>query len=426
LIISRHRTLFDVVIAVILLTVGGLSSAQEVTATASPTSTSPTDTSIPPTPIVLTDANTTTPTSSDSLTATTKFTVALWMGPGNIGCYENDGGLQANETVTLLEQASNCADPLSTFYKVRDSDGNEGWVLGDALNLPDDVDTLPELSVSESSTPTPTAIPSVHSDALTAEVAGTGNRLLFDGPGIINCYDRVGIAPGGETVTLLGRASTVCGHSYTEYFYYIRLDDGTEGWTFESSLDLPSDVDSLPILTPVATNTPTVSAPDTPIPPSVTNTPVIPMVTNIPTSGLQVEMLLKTDTTQQSQFEYILTNYSSEPQSGLSVRFYFTTDNNNPISNYVLEKWWDQSSSAVVSGPTLVSEDTYYFTVTYNGTLLPGNSWQYNGGIHLNDWTQTFSSSNDWWRQGGVSGDFVITDTLPVFQNGALVVGDIP
>ncbi len=67
-----------------------------------------------------------------------------------------------------------------------------------------------------------------------------------------------------------------------------------------------------------------------------------------------------------------------------------------PVSKYVLEKYWDQSGEVTVSGPSLAFGNIYYFTVSFGtAPLAAGASWQISGALHLSDWSANFSGGND-------------------------------
>ncbi len=178
---------------------------------------------------------------------------------------------------------------------------------------------------------------------------------------------------------------------------------------------------------PPPTQAPPTSAPPTSAPPTSAPPTSAPPTTVPGGGGLQVTLRSAgTDNNQQSQFHFRVVNQSNQPQSGLSVRIYFTVDNGNPASMYVMEKYWDQSGSANVSGPTQHNGDTWYFTVSYGGTLQPNSHWEYQGALRLSNWGQNYSSANDFWRSSGASQSYAPTSTIPVFQNGGLVWGSTP
>lgn len=133
-----------------------------------------------------------------------------------------------------------------------------------------------------------------------------------------------------------------------------------------------------------------------------------------------------TDNAQQVGFKYQLVNNGTNAQAGISVRLYFTVDNGQPAANYVLERYWDQSGSASISGPTSAGGDTYYFTVTYGGTLQPGQNWEFHTALRLSNWSQNFNSNNDWWKGGTLPSSFTNTNRIPIYVNGALVAGQTP
>ncbi len=179
------------------------------------------------------------------------------------------------------------------------------------------------------------------------------------------------------------------------------------------------------------TSAPPTAAPPTTVPPTTVPPTTIPPTpippTAVPGGNLRVTVRSAgTDNNQQSQFHFRVVNQGTQPQSGLSVRIYFTRDNSLSGDMYVLEKYWDQSGSATVSGPTRVTNDLFYFTVSYGGSLPASSSWEYQGALRLSNWDQTFTSANDFWRSGGLTQSFAPTTTIPVFQNGNLVWGSTP
>ena len=172
------------------------------------------------------------------------------------------------------------------------------------------------------------------------------------------------------------------------------------------------------------TNTPTRTNP----PGGVTNTSTR---TNMPVSNgnLKVQLRLNgSDNTTRSDFYYRVVNTGTTPQSNLSVRIYFNLDGSQPASKYVLEKWWDGSNIATVSGPTQASGSTYYFTVSYgSASLAAGASWEFQTTLHLNDWSANYSGTNDWWHTtGALPAAYTDWPTIPAYVNGALAWGSAP
>jgi hypothetical protein len=156
------------------------------------------------------------------------------------------------------------------------------------------------------------------------------------------------------------------------------------------------------------------------------------------TSGTAVSGVLKvrienggTDSNQQSQFNFLVMNTSATAQSNITVRIYFALDGTQPVSKYVMEKYWDQSGVATVTGPTLASGSIYYYTVSFGTTALAaGGSWQFNGALHLSDWSPNLDPSNDPFHAGYATGALpaAFTDTthIPAYINGSLVWGVTP
>jgi hypothetical protein len=107
---------------------------------------------------------------------------------------------------------------------------------------------------------------------------------------------------------------------------------------------------------------------------------------------------------------------------------YFTTDGSNPASSYVLEKYYDQSGVATVSGPTLATGSTYYFTVSFGTATLPaGGNWAFHTSLHLNNWGSTYNAVNDWWHtSGSLPASFTDWTSLPAYASGNRVWGSEP
>jgi endoglucanase len=173
---------------------------------------------------------------------------------------------------------------------------------------------------------------------------------------------------------------------------------------------------------PTATHTLTFTPTRTP-----TRTP-----TTVTSGGLKVQLQNGgTDSNQQSQFRFNIVNTGSTPQSNISIRVYIQLDGSQPISRYVIEKYWDQSGVVTISAPVQASGNIYYYTLSYGSTALAaGASWQYQGALHLNDWTNNFNGANDWWHTGYAMGNLpaAFTDTtyLPAYIGSSLVWGVTP
>jgi cellulose 1,4-beta-cellobiosidase len=173
-----------------------------------------------------------------------------------------------------------------------------------------------------------------------------------------------------------------------------------------------------PTNTPTRTNTPG-GATSTP---TRTNTPVS-------SGNLKVQLHLNgSDDATRSDFYYKVVNTGSSAQTNISARIYFTLDGTQPASKYVLEKWWDGSNVATISGPAQSSGSTYYFTVSYgSASLAAGASWEFQTTLHLNDWSANYSGSNDWWHTTGtLPAAYTDWPTIPAYVNGALVWGSAP
>jgi subtilisin family serine protease len=194
--------------------------------------------------------------------------------------------------------------------------------------------------------------------------------------------------------------------------------------------------------TPVApanTNTPTktltAAAPTATY--TKTSTPVAPTATvpAAPTAtasagGLKVKLEkdpTSSDTNASSPFYILISNTGASPISGITARVYFTIDGSYTASQYVLDKYYDQSGSTV-QGPTLLSGSTYYYTINAGtNSLAAGATWQINFALHLSDWSNNLNATNDWWHtSGALPTTFTDWTYLPAYINSARVWGVEP
>lgn len=219
--------------------------------------------------------------------------------------------------------------------------------------------------------------------------------------------------------------------SYTDWTTVPAYVSGSRVWGNEPGGG-PTNTPVTPSITPSRTNTPTRT------PTGVTNTPtrtptgvtLTPSRTNTPGTG-NVKVQLSgsgTDNNQQTGFRYRVQNTGTSAVSNISVRIYFTTDGSNSASGYVLEKYYDQSGAATVSGPTQASGSIYYFTVNYGTTsLAAGASWEYQTALHLSSWGSTYSGTNDWWHTTGtLPASYADWSSVPAYVSGGKVWGDEP
>ena len=166
-----------------------------------------------------------------------------------------------------------------------------------------------------------------------------------------------------------------------------------------------------------------------------TRTPTItltPTITNTPAPGLQIKLQsASNDTNSQTSVNLQVLNTGATVLSNVSFRWYFTPDNGNAASAYTLEKYYDQSSVATVSGPTLACGNIYYFTVSYGTTSMAmGTNWAYNTAFHLTSFASTYDSSNDWWRTpyaiGALPTAYTIQTSIPAYTGSTRIWGSEP
>ncbi len=187
------------------------------------------------------------------------------------------------------------------------------------------------------------------------------------------------------------------------------------------------------LLSGVPTNTPTYTPGGPTLTP--TNTPtktLTPTPTHTPVPHMQINMQsASVDTNSQTSVNLQIVNTGTGGLSNLTWRWYFTPENSNAASSYVLEKYYDQSGVAMITGPTLACGTTYYYTVSYGATALAaGAAWTYNTAFHLNSFASTYDSLNDFWRNGYASGSlptaFTANPSLPGYLNGSRIWGNEP
>jgi len=261
--------------------------------------------------------------------------------------------------------------------------------------------------------------------------------------------DYYGSDPGKPSMIGETPATASTGHTLTEDYEnaYINGWQGVMPWTSNGvdsnggfdqlvpatnafrtnhpSLVFPgSGATATPTRTPTRTATGPTSTPSRT--PTRSNTPTI-TVTALPGLGVQL-VSSGSDNSQQSAFNLRVRNTGSGALANISARLYFTLDGSNAASSYVLEKYYDQSGAATLSGPTLLSGSTYYFTISYgSAALAAGASWDFNTSLHLNSWASTYSGTNDWWHtSSSLPTSFTNWSTVPGYLSGSLAWGSEP
>jgi hypothetical protein len=155
----------------------------------------------------------------------------------------------------------------------------------------------------------------------------------------------------------------------------------------------------------------------------------MPTITPVPGGGLKLQLISGgTDNNQQTQFRYQVQNVGPTSVSNISVRLYFTVDNPNKETDYVLEKFWDQSGVATISGPTSFTNKIFYYTISYgSGSLPAGGVWEFQGSLHLSSWATTYNSTDDFWHTtGALPASYSDWSTIPIYVNGIRVWGTEP
>ncbi|MCB8980011.1 MAG: SH3 domain-containing protein [Ardenticatenaceae bacterium] len=121
----------------------------------------------------------------------------------------------------------------STWLKVRLSDGQEGWIGAQYVQLSIPVGNLPVMDGTTTPASTATPVPAANS----ATVA-TGALNVRSGPGI--GYGVVAAAYQGQVVTMLARNSN-------STWVKVQLSSGTQGWVNATLLTTGYSINSLPV-----------------------------------------------------------------------------------------------------------------------------------------------------------------------------------
>ena len=149
--------------------------------------------------------------------------LSLRSGPGFN--YPVTGSVYQGLRVTAVGRNAN-----STWLKVQLSDGQQGWIGAQYVQLSIPVGNLP---VMDGSTTTGSTTPSANSATI-----ATGAANVRSGPGI--GHGIVAVAGQGQTVTLLARNNI---NSWVK----VQLADGTQGWINASLISTNVKISSLPI-----------------------------------------------------------------------------------------------------------------------------------------------------------------------------------
>jgi N-acetylmuramoyl-L-alanine amidase len=156
--------------------------------------------------------------------------LSLRSGPGN--SYPVTGSVYQGLQVTAVGRNAN-----STWLKVQLSDGQQGWIGAQYVQLTIPVGNLPIMDGSESTTPTTGSTPTPPTTAYWATV-NTGAANLRSGPGI--GYGIVAVVGEGQYVSLLARNNI---SSWAK----IQLTDSTVGWINASLLNANVTLNTLPV-----------------------------------------------------------------------------------------------------------------------------------------------------------------------------------
>lgn len=168
---------------------------------------------------------------------------------------------------------------------------------------------------------------------------------------------------------------------------------------------------------------------------TVTNTPSITMTASKSPTPSQTSVVLpgdihvqikigNSDNNQQSKFMLRVQNTGENAYSNLKVRLFFTPDGTAGASTYVMEKYYDSSSGATISGPALHGT-AYAFTVSFGtASLAPLSAWEIDLGLHTNNWYQGYDGFNDFWHtSASLPAAYADWPSIPAYSNGNVVWG---
>ena len=255
---------------------------------------------------------------------------------------------------------------------------------------------------------------------------------------VMTRWDRITVYRNGVLVwgieptasTILTSTPTRTPTLYVPTATYTRTATGVPATATQTKTKTPTAAPSVTKTSTPAASTATKTSTSAASTATRTSTPVLPTATS--TGGGAVKVQIEkdpsgSDTSSGVGYYALIFNTGTTTVSNVTTRVYFTLDGSYTVSQYVLEKYYDQCGSTIQS-PTLVSGSTYYFTVNCGGaTLAPGASWQINFCLHLMDWSANLNSTNDWWHTtGALPTSYTDWAHIPAYINGARVWGVEP
>lgn len=188
---------------------------------------------------------------------------------------------------------------------------------------------------------------------------------------------------------------------------------------------------------PPPTSTPTVTAPPTSTPTNTptstataTNTPTATATATSGTGSVEVKAKLAQDDTQQTKYDIDIKNLGTAALSGFKARIYVdlteVINSGRAVSSVVCDERYDQAGTATCSGPVQYNGNVYYFELNYGSySLAAGNAITYKVTLRLSDWTQNWSSSNDYSRVG-LSSTASVTTRITVYKGTSKIYGTAP
>lgn len=163
-------------------------------------------------------------------------------------------------------------------------------------------------------------------------------------------------------------------------------------------------------------------------PPTPTPTPT---PTTPPAGGgnVEVKARIEQDTASRTKYDVEVKNTGSSALSGFAARVYVDLtevfSSGRTVSSVKCDERYDQAGSATC---TLVqySGNIYYAKLDFGSYSLAANATvSYKITLRLSDWSDNWSSSNDYSRVG-LSSTLATTARIPVYQGSSLIYGTNP
>ncbi|NJK46576.1 MAG: hypothetical protein HC933_22085, partial [Pleurocapsa sp. SU_196_0] len=147
-----------------------------------------------------------------------------------------------------------------------------------------------------------------------------------------------------------------------------------------------------------------------------------------PNGSVQVRAALNADTTSRTKYDIEIKNTQSSAVTNLSARVYFDISevlaSGRSANNIVCDERFE--SIAATCSVVQYNGNVYYAKLDFgSASLAAGSEVTYKITVRLSDWSNNWSSSNDYSRVG-LSSASSVTTKIPAFSGNAIIAGQNP